>query len=95
MSEEKVKRISLIPNIQQNLRSEEYVSFLDYISPTTLVFSQNLSFVEADLERLYTKAEEHYKNLLRSQWQRRIEQSAGKNLLFACWFRREINFFCY
>ena len=66
ISEEKVKRISLIPNIQQNLRSEEHVSFLDYVSPTTLIFSQNISFIEADLERLYVKAEEHYQTLINS-----------------------------
>ncbi|MCB0845334.1 MAG: transcription-repair coupling factor, partial [Bacteroidetes bacterium] len=93
MSEEKVKRISLIPNIQQNLRSEEHVSFLDYISPTTLVFSQNLSFVEADLERLYTKAEEHYKNLLKASGKGASSSPPEKIYYAPAEFRREINHF--
>lgn len=63
LSKDPVKRISLIPNIQRNLLQEEKVSFLEYISPTTLVFCKNLEFVQADLGRLYKKAESYYLEL--------------------------------
>ncbi len=63
MSEEKVKRLSIIPNIQRTLLKEEKVSFLDYISPKTLVFTQNIDFVEADLERMFKKAEDSFEKL--------------------------------
>lgn len=63
LSKDSVKRISLIPNIQRNLLHEEKVSFLEYISPTTLVFCKNLEFVQADLGRLYKKAESYYLEL--------------------------------
>ncbi|MDX2246457.1 MAG: transcription-repair coupling factor [Bacteroidia bacterium] len=65
ISEKKVNRISLIPNIQRSLQSEERVSFLDYISPSTLIFARNLDFVQADLDRLYQKAEQYYFKLLK------------------------------
>ncbi len=63
LSKDPVKRISLIPNIQRNLLHEEKVSFLEYISPTTLVFCKNLEFVQADMGRLYKKAESYYLEL--------------------------------
>ncbi|MEO1416976.1 MAG: transcription-repair coupling factor [Bacteroidota bacterium] len=64
ISEGKVKRISLIPNIQRSLLKEEKVSFLDYISPKTLMFVRNVEFVEADLERMFKKAEEYFEKLM-------------------------------
>ncbi|MEZ4826698.1 MAG: transcription-repair coupling factor [Bacteroidia bacterium] len=65
ISEKKVNRISLIPNIQRSLLTEERVSFLDYISPSTLIFSRNLDFVQTDLDRMYQKAEQHYARLVK------------------------------
>lgn len=65
MSEDKVKRISIIPNIQRTLLTEEKVSFLDYISPKTLIFTQNIEFVEADLERMFKKAEDSFDKLFK------------------------------
>ena len=62
---DKVKRVSLIPNIQKNLLAEEKVSFLEYISPTTLVVARNISFIEAELERLYKKAEGSFEKLIK------------------------------
>ena len=64
MSDEEVKRVSLIPNIQRQLLKEEKVSFLDYISPKTLILARNLDFVGADLERTYAKAEDHFLKLM-------------------------------
>ena len=63
MTETAVKRISLIPNIQRHLLQEEKVSFLEYISPQSLVVARNLDFIRADLDRLYEKATDHYINL--------------------------------
>ena len=63
-SEDRVKRVSLIPNIQRNLLTEERVSFLEYISDSSLVITQNIPFVEAELDRLFEKAEDHFHLLL-------------------------------
>lgn len=64
ISKDKVKRVSLIPNIQRQLLTEEQVSFLEYLSPNTLVIARNVGFVEADLHRLYQKAETAYTSLM-------------------------------
>ncbi|MFK7926298.1 MAG: transcription-repair coupling factor [Bacteroidia bacterium] len=64
ISQDKVKRVSLIPNIQRQLLTEEQVSFLEYLSPSTLVVARNVGFVEADLNRLYQKAETAYASLM-------------------------------
>ncbi len=69
VSEQKVKRVSLIPNIQRHLLKEEKISFLDYIPESTVVFTKSVPFIEADLERLFTKAEALFGQLL--------EQSGG------------------
>lgn len=66
ISEERVKRVSLIPNIQRSLLTEEKVSFLDYVSDSTLIITKNISFVEADLERLYQKAEDNFETLMKN-----------------------------
>lgn len=63
VSEKNVSRISLIPNIQRSLQSEERVSFLDYISPSTLIFARNVDFVQTDLDRMYQKAEQRFEKL--------------------------------
>ncbi|MDX2285014.1 MAG: transcription-repair coupling factor [Bacteroidia bacterium] len=63
MSDQKLKRISLIPNIQRQLLHEERVSLLEYVSARTIVVSRNLSFVEADLERMFDKASVYYSKL--------------------------------
>ncbi len=69
ISEEEIDRVSLIPNIQRNLLTEEKVSLLEYVSPRTLIIARNIPFVEADLDRLYVKAAAMYENLM--------EQSGG------------------
>jgi len=69
ISEDEVKRVSLIPNIQRQLTQEQQVSFLEYLSPKTLVFTRNVDFVSADLERMFKKAETHFEKLM--------EQSGG------------------
>ncbi|MEM7367690.1 MAG: transcription-repair coupling factor [Bacteroidota bacterium] len=55
-----VKRVSLIPNIQRQLLQEEKVSFLEYISPTSLIVTQSVEFVEADLDRMFQKADQAF-----------------------------------
>lgn len=63
MSEGKVKQISIIPNIQQHLKQEEHISFLEYISGTSILFLKSIEFVKADLDRIYDKAEQLFEEL--------------------------------
>lgn len=63
LTQAKVGHISIIPNIQKNLLTEEKVSFLDYISDRSIVFTRSIPFIQADLDRLYNKAIAYYKDL--------------------------------
>ncbi|MFN0202980.1 MAG: transcription-repair coupling factor [Bacteroidia bacterium] len=63
LSEAELKQISLIPNIQTNLITEDKINFLSYISPKSLVFLDNLDFIQTDLDRLFEKARAHYERL--------------------------------
>ncbi|RMG29788.1 MAG: DEAD/DEAH box helicase, partial [Bacteroidetes bacterium] len=72
MSEGRVKQVSLIPNIQTQLSQEARMSFLEYLSPSTVVFIKSVDFVKADLDRMFNKAGQRYQALL--------EQSKGAAL---------------
>lgn len=60
ISQKQVKRVSLIPNIQKHLLLDERVSFLEYISDSSIVFTKSIEFIHADLSRLYEKSEAYY-----------------------------------
>lgn len=60
LTEKEVTSISLIPNIQKTLLTEDKVGFLDYIPEDSLVFIKSAEFVKADLERMFEKAEKTY-----------------------------------
>ncbi|MDX1909549.1 MAG: transcription-repair coupling factor [Bacteroidia bacterium] len=63
LTEQEIKRVSLIPNIQRHLLTEERVSLLEYISPRTLVFAQNIDFIQTELGRMFEKASAHYEKI--------------------------------
>lgn len=60
ISTEKHSKVSLIPNIQKNLIAEEKIDFLEYVSDRTLIFMQNVDFVQADLDRQFARAEKYW-----------------------------------
>jgi transcription-repair coupling factor (superfamily II helicase) len=64
MSKEDHAKVSLIPNIQKNLINEERVHFLDYLTDSTLLFVQNVDFIEADLDRQFGRAEKSWDELM-------------------------------
>lgn len=63
ISEKEVSQISIIPNIQTNFIKESRVSFLDYISAKSLVFTKNIDFIATDLSRIFEKAEAYYNEM--------------------------------
>ncbi len=93
MSDEEVKRVSLIPNIQRQLIKEEKVSFLDYISTKSLILARNLDFVAADLDRTYQKAEEHFLALMEKSGGAASSQEPEDLYFSADAFRKEIKQF--
>lgn len=60
LTDKDVSQISIIPNIQTNFIKEEKISFMEYISAETLVFTKSIDFIATDLDRIYEKAEDYY-----------------------------------
>jgi transcription-repair coupling factor (superfamily II helicase) len=63
LSKEKLKKISIIPNVENKMLQENRESFLNYINEKTAVFIQNTEQVGQKLNTLFGKANEAYSNL--------------------------------
>ncbi|EDP72603.1 transcription-repair coupling factor [Flavobacteriales bacterium ALC-1] len=63
LSTERIKKVSIIPNVANKLIAEQRESFLKYISNKTVVFSKNASLTFSRINEFYIKAEEAFKNL--------------------------------
>src|SRR5690606_23821782 len=63
LSVDKIKKIGIIPNVENKLLEESRESFLKYISNKTVVFIKNLDFLSGRLDGLFAKAEESFKNI--------------------------------
>jgi transcription-repair coupling factor (superfamily II helicase) len=63
LSKEKVKKISIIPNVENKQLAENRESFLKYLSSKTVVFAQNLDMLYGRIDSLFAKAEEAFENL--------------------------------
>ncbi|MDC9723504.1 MAG: transcription-repair coupling factor [Urechidicola sp.] len=56
LSSERLKKISIMPNVENKLLEEKRASFLKYISPKTVVFSKNIDLLSGRLDKLFEKA---------------------------------------
>ncbi|MDT0539033.1 transcription-repair coupling factor [Croceitalea sp. P059] len=63
LSTEKVKKITVIPNVANKAIHENRESFLKYIAPNTVIFSKNLDLVYDRLDVNFKKAHENFESL--------------------------------
>ncbi|MGX1931360.1 transcription-repair coupling factor [Flagellimonas sp. 2504JD4-2] len=63
LSTEKVKKITIIPNVENKFLQESRESFLKYISPKTVIFSKNLDLLYGRIDSFFEKAEESFAKL--------------------------------
>ena len=63
LSIEKIKKISVLPNVANKTLEEKRISFLKYIASKTVVFTKNTINLKDDLDKLFTKAERDFVNL--------------------------------
>lgn len=63
LSTERIKKVSIIPNVANKLIAEQRESFLKYISNKTVVFSKNASLIFSRIDDFYSKATEAYNAL--------------------------------
>ena len=63
LSVEKLKKINIIPNVENKLLEENRESFLEYINEKTVLLIQNTDFLGQQLDKLFTKANEAFEKL--------------------------------
>ncbi len=63
LSTEQVKKISIIPNVENKFLDENRESFLKYIASKTVVFSKNSELLFSRIDSLFEKAEEAFETL--------------------------------
>lgn len=63
LSIDKVKKLSLIPNVEDKMMLESRESFFDYISGDTVIWSKSIPLSALKLDQLFEKAEESFSKL--------------------------------
>ena len=63
LSTERIKKVSIIPNVANKLIAEQRESFLKYISNKTVVFAKNTPLIFSRINEFYEKAVDAFKNL--------------------------------
>lgn len=63
LSVEKLKKISIMPNVENKALQEKRESFLKYISSKTIVFHQNIDLFTGKLDTFYSKATKAFEEL--------------------------------
>ena len=63
LSTERIKKVSIIPNVANKAIAEKRESFLKYISNKTVVFAKNPSLIFSRIDEFFVKAEVAFKDL--------------------------------
>ncbi len=63
LSKEKLKKVSIMPNVENKTLQENRESFLKYISSKTVIFTKNINLLTGNLDKFYKKAEDAFANL--------------------------------
>ncbi|PQJ75759.1 transcription-repair coupling factor [Polaribacter gangjinensis] len=63
LSKEKLKKVAIIPNVENKTLQENRESFLTYISPKTKIFAKNIGLISGSLDKFYATAEEAFLKL--------------------------------
>ncbi len=63
LSTEKIKKISVMPNVENKRLEEVRESFLEYVSAKTVIFLKDFDFMAGVIDKLFTKAEVAFRSL--------------------------------
>ena len=63
LSKEQIKKIGIIPNVENKFLEESRESFLKYIASKTVVFSKNIDVLFSRIDDFFNKAESAFKTL--------------------------------
>lgn len=63
LSNEQIKKIGIIPNVENKFLDESRASFLKYIAAKTVVYTKNVDVLFSRIDDFFVKAEHAFKNL--------------------------------
>ena len=63
LSKEKLKKVSIMPNVENKTLQDKRESFLKYVSSQTIVFTKNSDLLSGRLDKLFEKAKEAFSEL--------------------------------
>ena len=63
LSKERLKKVSIMPNVENKSLQENRESFLKYIAPNTVIFTQNTDTIIGKLDTFFSKASEAFMEL--------------------------------
>jgi len=63
LSDTPIKKISIIPNVENKKMQEKRESFLKYIAGKTVILTRNQELLESKLDKLFAKAEKAYSEI--------------------------------
>jgi len=63
LSKEKLKKVSIMPNVENKTLQENRESFLKYVSSKAIVFAKNVDLLSGRLDKLFDKAKDAFSQL--------------------------------
>ena len=82
LSTDQIKKISIIPNVENKFLDENRESFLKYIASKTVVFAKNSELLFSRIDSLFEKAEEAFETLSKDiKHEKPIESFCNSDLL--------------
>lgn len=63
LSKEKLKKVSIMPNVENKTLQENRESFLKYIPSKTAIFTKNINLLSGNLDKFFSKAEDAFNDL--------------------------------
>ena len=63
LSKEKLKKVSIMPNVENKSLQEHRQSFLKYIASDTRIFAKNIDIIAGNLDKFFVKAKDAFENL--------------------------------
>lgn len=63
LSTDQIKKISIIPNVENKAIQETRESFLKYISPDTIILAKDMDLISARIDKNFEKAQEAFQTL--------------------------------
>jgi transcription-repair coupling factor (superfamily II helicase) len=82
LSKELLKKVSIIPNIENKTLQENRESFLKYLSSKTIIFAKNIHLISGKLDKFFAKAEEDFNTVSKEIKHLKPEELFSNGTLF-------------